>query len=376
MAQDGRVLARDVVELNGGRQRFAVHLTSPASGSSVGTTVRAQARLSIPEGRPVERLEFLVNDRLVTTLYQGPWEAVLELPSAIELTYLRVAAYLADGHLAEDGVFLNSPQPLEEVDVQVVEPFVTVQDRQGRFVRWLSRDGFRIFEDGVEQEILRFGRVEDVPIQVAVLLDNSASMAPVLDEARGAVLTFFERVLRPEDRAAVVTFNRFPNLAVPLTSELPELGAGLAGLSAEGQTSLFDSVVFGLYYLEGVAGQRALLVLSDGRDETSSAEFGEVLRYARRAGVTVYTIALGGNDAQSRAQLRQLANETGGSFYQATGGGSLEQIYQQIESDLRAQYFLSYQSTNTAGGTEFRRVEVRVQGFGRDQVRTMSGYYP
>ena len=178
----------------------------------------------------------------------------------------------------------------------------------------------------------------------------------------------------PRDRAAIITFNRFPTLAVKLTNDLRELGGGLAGLTPEGETSLYDSVMFGLYYFTGIKGQRALLLLSDGRDEGSRFSFEETLEYARRAGVTLYSVGLSLREGSARSDLRRLADETGGRSFFINDIQELPEIYDLIQQELRSQYLLAFQSSSTDESDGFRTLEVKTR---RDlDVKTISGYYP
>jgi Ca-activated chloride channel family protein len=373
--ESGEVVAADERLLNAGGQRFAVRLREPRRGQTYTRSLRAHAQIEVPEERTLERVEFYLNETLMATLYQAPFVQPIALPSTAEVSYVRAAAYLADGNSTEDLVFINSPDYLEEVDVQFIELFAAVVDRSGRPVNGLARSAFRIVEDGVSQDILRFERVENLPIHVGIMVDNSASMSGVLEETRQAALSFFEQAIEPRDRAAVITFNKFPRLAVKLTSDLALLGGGLAGLTAEGQTALYDSLMFGLYYFTGIKGQRAILLLSDGKDESSRFEFDDTLEYARRAGVTIYTIGLEVNDGTARHNLTQLSGETGGQSYFIRDIGDLRKIYHTIQQELRSQYMIAYQSSNTSGDTAFRTVELKVNRAGVD-VKTMRGYYP
>jgi VWFA-related protein len=229
--------------------------------------------------------------------------------------------------------------------------------------------------DGRPQTIARFERVEDLPVHVAVMIDNSASMAPVLDDVRRAALDFFRDAISPRDRAGVITFNRFPNLTVELTNDVTALGAGLAGLVAEGETALYDSVMFGLYYLAGIKGQRALLLLSDGRDEASRFDFDETLEYARRAGIAVYPIGLRLTDAAARQKLARLADTTGGRSFFLRDAAELVDVYGTIQRELRSQYLIAYQSTRPDDEGGFRTVELRVDREGA-VAKTIQGYYP
>ncbi len=371
----GNVVATDSLLINSGGNRFGVKLIEPHKGGSYRDSLLAKVEVEVPEDRTLERVELYLNETLMATLYQEPFTQPIALPPGEPVAYVRAVAYLPDGNSTEDLVFINAPAYLDEVDVQFVELFTTVLDDDDRPVAGLSRSDFTISEDGVEQTIQRFENVEDLPIHVGVLLDSSGSMRRSLVQAREAALTFFRNILTPKDRAAVITFNRVPTLAVKLTNDLTQLGGGLAGLTAEGETSLYDSVLFGLYYFTGIKGQRALLLLSDGRDEGSRFTFDDTLEYARRAGVTIYTVGLGLRDGDARSKLMQLAEETGGGSYFITEIEQLETIYAQIESELRSKYFLAYQSSNNDQDSGFRAIEVEMED--RDlEAKTLSGYYP
>src|SRR6185436_7860460 len=161
--------------------------------------------------------------------------------------------------------------------------------------------------------------------------------------------------------------------AVKFTKDITTLAGGLAGLKAERGTALYDSIVFCLYYFNGVKGQRAVLLLSNGKDEGSRFAFNDALDYARRSGVTLYTIGLGG-DADKRT-LSKLAEETGGRSFFVDSVEGLPAIYKSIEEELRSQYLLGYQSTNTSGQTGFRAVEVKTDRSGLE-AKTIRGYYP
>ncbi len=372
---DGAVVAADEIELNAAGERFAVKLLEPRRGVDYSQSLLARTRVEVPSGQSFERLEYYLNDRLIATLYQEPFAQPIALPPAGELIYVRAVAYLADGRAAEDLVFINAPGHLEKIDVQMVELYTTVLDQLGRPVLGLEQNDFEVFEDKVRQQLIKFETVGDQAIHVGILFDNSASMGPLLDYTRVAALRFFQEALKPRDRAAVITFNRLPRLAVGLTNDLRLLGGGLAGLTAEGETALYDSLMFGLYYFASVRGQRALLLLSDGKDEASRFSFEETLDYARRAGVTVYAIGLFQGEPAVRSRLERLADETGGRGFFLDDLAKLSDVYSLIQQELRSQYLLTYQSSNQEGRDEFRAIRVKLS---RSDLtpKTLSGYYP
>ncbi len=372
---NGEEVASDELLINSGGYRFDVNLVEPRKGKRYARSLRARAEVELPEGRSLDRLELYLNENLVATLYQEPYVHPIVLPENEDVGYVRAVAYLLDGNSTEDLVFINAPDYLEELEIQFVELYTTVLDAQGRPVDGLTRGQFSVREDGVPQKVARFEKVQNLPIHVGILIDNSASMVGTLGEVRKAALSFFQQAITPKDRAAVITFNAFPNLAVELTNDTSALGSGLAGLVPEGQTALYDSVMFALYYFTGIKGQRAILILSDGRDESSRFDFGETLEYARRAGITLYSIGFRLNDFGARKKLAQLAQETGGTSFFIHDIAELELIYRQIQQELRSQYLIAYQSTNTDDDGEFRSVELKVDR--KDlTVKTLSGYYP
>jgi Ca-activated chloride channel family protein len=260
--------------------------------------------------------------------------------------------------------------------VQLVELYTAVTDRNGRPVDGRAAEQFNKKDDGAPQQVVRVERVRDLPIKAGILLDTSASMAESLEAAQQAALAFFTDTVTPKDRAALITFNDRPRLQVKFTNELLALGGGLAGLKAERGTALYDSIVFALYYFNGLKGQRALIVLSDGKDESSKFTLADTIDFARRAGVAIYTIGLGPDlEREARKALEKFSEETGGRSFLVEDAKELTAIYQTIQEELRSQYLLVYQSTNAKPDRKFRTVDVKVKEPGLE-AHTIRGYYP
>jgi len=334
----------------------------------------------VPEGEHLDRVELYLNDAKLATLYQPPYTQALLLPQGKEVTYVRAVAYLAGGGSTEDLVLVNSPGFNQKLDVQFVELYTSVVDSRGRPVDGLAKGDFKVFEDGKEEQILRFEKVTDVPIYAGILLDTSASMSQgdKLDSALKGALSFFDKVITPKDRAAVITFADHPNLAVRFTNQPAVLAGGLAGLTATGNTTLYDSLIYTLYYFGGIKGKRAIILLSDGRDEGSRYSFDEALDYARHSGVAIYSvgISLSSKDQDVRAKLMRLSDETGGRYFFIDRAKEIDAIYDTIQQELRSQYYLAYQSAKEGGDAEkFRTVEVKVGKPGLE-AKTARGYYP
>jgi Ca-activated chloride channel family protein len=370
----GVELASDEVMINGGPHRFAVRLLEPRTIPAGAELVTARAEIDVPEDERLDRVEFHVNDRHYATLYQPPYQQPLPLDGAAGPAWIRVVAVLENGATAEQ-VRMVGGELGDEIDIDFVELHASVLDRLSRPVYDLAADEIEVYEDGVRQQLKRCELLRELPIHAGVLLDTSGSMADQLEEAEEAALQFFSSVLTERDRGTVITFAERPLLAARFTDKVEILASGLAGLEPTGITRLWDSVAYALHYFSGIRGKRALILITDGADSHSEIAYDEVLEYARRTGVALYVIGFNVPQRPPETGLRldRLARETGGRSWRVARAYELEEIYRSIETELRSQYLIAYQSTN-AGGS-FREIDVRVarRGF---EARALRGYYP
>jgi VWFA-related protein len=372
----GVLVSADELVLNQAQGELAVRLLEPPLGkrAAPGETIDVRAELVVPEGRRVERVEFRLGDQVVATRQSPPWTAQITTPSG-DVVYVSAVAHLDDGQQAEALRMLRTPANFEAVDVQLVELYTSVLDKNGRPVLDLGEADFSVVEDGRRQKLQRFGRVDDLPLTLGLIIDVSGSMAASLGEARLAAVGFLRNLVGPGDRCFALSFADRPVVRMPRSDDPEAVAAALESLAAEGSTALHDAVVQGLYYFRGTRGQRALVLLSDGDDTSSAIPFRDALEFARRSGVAIYSIgldlALTGFEA--RDKLKTLAAETGGRSFFVKQASELEGVYAEIERELRSQFLLAYASDGAGAG--FRAVEVRVQRPGL-KARTIRGYYP
>lgn len=372
----GELVAADEVILNQPRGSFKVRILEPRRGAKVVSETTARAEVVVPEDRTVTGVEFKVNDHVVASLEKPPWTAVVRPGGAGETTYVSVTATLDDGRTAEDVRFLNSPDIVEEVDVRLVELYTTVADRTGRLQLGLGEDDFEILEDGRPQQISKFELVENLPLTIGIAIDTSGSMQSALSEAQLAGQAFLANVTRPKDRCFVVAFSGKPTLLMPPTDDVGGCQQGLDGLQAVGWTALHDAIVTSLYYMRELEGQRALVLLSDGDDTTSSIAWKDALEYAKRSGAVVYTVGLGVGelDLGIRHKLSDLAAETGGRTFYVKRAEELSGIYGEIERELRSRYLLAYAPDRSDETGAFHQIEVKLKKGGL-KARTIRGYY-
>jgi VWFA-related protein len=375
-SKDGQAIAQDEVILNEGREAFRVRITSPAKGASLAGAVRVVADLAIPETKRLEKVEFFVNDRRAATLFQEPFQQVVDVPKSSDLGFLRVVATLDDGTSTEDVRYYNAPKYLSEENVKAVELYTSVLAK-GRPVTGLAKENFKVLEDGVPQDLDGFEVVTNLPLSLGIGVDTSGSMEESIVEAQKAAVEFLRNVMTKKDRCFLVTFDNEPQLVSHFTTDRDKLAQALAGLRAQGSTALWDALVYGLYQYQGTKGRKAYVILTDGEDRSSHFTFEAALDYAKKTGVAVYFIGLriGGAQLEVRHKLGRVARETGGMVYYVDSARGLAKIYAEINEELRSQYLLSYVPQNRAVSNHWRKIEVKMTPSNLT-ARTISGYYP
>jgi Ca-activated chloride channel family protein len=266
---------------------------------------------------------------------------------------------------------------------------VSVSDGQRRHVSGLQAENFTVFDEGVPQPVAVFA-TSDSPLDVMLLLDTSGSMGLRLPAARRAAADLVGR-LRSDDRAGLILFDEGATIAHPLSDRHDSVIKAIRSVSPAGATALYEAVYLGLHTLsrssraaDGVRRQ-ALVVLTDGADNASRIPFEQALDAARRGDVTIFTImpaqppeavampALSWREATARFELRRLAEDTGGRTFVTQDPTGVGDVYEQIGSELRAQYWLAYPAG--PGNHGFRRVSVRVNDPPGLQARTRAGYH-
>lgn len=278
------------------------------------------------------------------------------------------------------------PQQIFRAGVDLVSLSVTVVDGQSRYVTDLTEREFSVFEDGVQQEMTFFTRVNQ-PIALSLLLDTSASMDHRMGLAQDAAVGFARR-LRAQDLAQVVDFDSRVEIAQDFTNDDAALERAIRATSAGGSTALFNALYISLKELAKIKAsssdevrRQAIVLLSDGEDTSSLVEFDEVLELAKRSETAIYAIGLQPRDAvaargfrEAEFVLRQLSQETGGRATFVQRAEDLAGIYDQIANELSSQYTLGYAPKNPRRDGAWRRIVVQVGRPGLT-ARTKRGYY-
>lgn len=255
------------------------------------------------------------------------------------------------------------------VSVDLVNVLCSVFDRDtNSFVTNLTRDGFSVYEDGKKQEIKNFARETNLPLTIAMLIDTSGSVAPKLKFEQEAATSFIQSVLREKDRALLMEFDTGVTLLQDFTGDPNKLAKEIRKLKAAGGTSLYDAIYMACdEKLIRETGRKAIVILSDGDDESSNATIQQALEMALRAETTIFVISItkGGffgvqGSPAGDAAMREITRETGGKVFFPFKLEELEDSFRQINQELRSQYSLGYYSTNTARNGSYRKIDIKI----------------
>ncbi len=265
-----------------------------------------------------------------------------------------------------------SSVPTFKANVDLVQVEVGIHDEHGRAVGNFEKGNFSVFEDGKQQDISFFSH-EELPLAVALVVDNSSSIAAALEELRvGALNTL--ALLKPDDKVAIFSFAARPEMVECLTSNHEALSVDLWALSPYGGTALNDAIYDAAQYLRRSAAgsRRAIILVSDNEpsdEETRSAE--ETVRAAQQAGTPVYSVKVGFLEGHSRAfflthsearlhDVEKICKQTGGVLIDTHEGTSVTEALETILNWLKQGYTLGYYPSNRNHDGTFRSIEVRL----------------
>ena len=257
---------------------------------------------------------------------------------------------------------------------------VTVTNRLGRSVTTLTKNNFRILEDGKRQTITNFGIESKLPLSIALLIDTSSSVRTKLNFEKQAATNFIFSIMKPEDRTMVAEFDTGVTLVSDFSGNPTKIAAQLKGLQAGGGTALLDAVyIVARDKLNTPETRNTAIVLSDGADWDSTHSTREALRLIQENNITLYAISTNriGSSGDSRGEsiLKELSSKTGGRVFFPYSAEDLHHAFSLIEEEVRNVYSLTYVPTKKERDGKFRKIKVKLVKAKNLVVRHRRGYY-
>ena len=310
---------------------------------------------------------------------------------------MRFLALLAIGA----SVAIAQDQDTIKVEVNLVNVLCTVRNKSGGLIGNLEKTDFKIFEDGREQEIKNFTRETDLPLTIGLLVDTSKSQERLIDIEKRAAYQFFSKVLRQKDEAFLMQFGAEAELLQDSTNSPKILQKGLDELRLsvplgglhpgpvptmqnQAGTILYDATYLAANEkLRGEVGRKAIVLITDGVDTGSKISRDKSIEAAQKADSIIYSIyyvdrsaygfgTFGGGGGEG--ELRRMSSETGGQVFKVEKNHTLDEIFQEIQDEMRSQYAITYQPPNPKRDGSYHKIEIRVAG--KDyKVQARKGYY-
>lgn len=349
-------------------QRAPLRITSPGTDALVsGPTLLEVA--AVPD---VKSVAFTVDGRQACTVEAAPFRCTWQAGDIVRGHYVRAVATLADGSRLTATVRTKDPGFTEKVRSEAVLVPVIVTDH-GDFVRGLKAADFEILEDGVAQRIAS-SISEEAPLDLVLALDVSGSMEESIGDVKNAVKQLMAK-LRPGDGATLIGFNETMFLLTEREKDQQARERAVDLLSSWGGTALYDATVRSLDLVSHDWTRKGVVIFSDGDDRDSLTSRDSALTRVQASDAMIYTVAFGAGNVvpRLRESLDSYARATGGRAFFSRGAKELDDVFDQIVTELSHQYMLSYSSTNLKQDGAWRNIKVQVRNHKYD-IRARKGY--
>jgi Ca-activated chloride channel homolog len=361
-----------IVSLAG--QSPSLQITSPGDGSYLNGAVRLTATVTpASAAAQVQQIRWFADGRQVCSTSEAPFSCDWDAGETVAEHQVRAVATLKNGQRLVDNVRTKAVEYAEAVDVDVVQVTAVVTDESGRFVPGLKAADFRVFDEDKAQTITHFAS-ENIPLELVTAIDMSSSMTEALPIVKRSA-TKFLAALRPDDPVTVLAFNDNIFTAARRSTDQAVRAKAVERLAPWGGTALYDVIIRAADLLGRQTGRRAIVVFTDGEDQSSHASVPAVVRRVEASDATIYMIGEGrALKARNLQQLmRQLTTVSGGRAFFTDQPSKLEVIFEEILDDLRHQYLLAYAPPDGARDGSWHRLRVDVPGH-RYSVRARQGY--
>jgi Ca-activated chloride channel homolog len=368
----GCAIAAGFTIVLGAAQGPSVRISAPTSDTIISGPTQLEAVVSAEAS--AQSVAFFVNGRLVCTVERPPYRCSWDPGAVVRGHHVRVVATLSDGRTVTGNVRTKDIGVAERSRVDAVLVPVIVTDG-GQFVRGLKKQDFEVFEDDVAQTLASVVS-EDSPLDLVLAIDISGSMEGSLTNVKLAVKQLL-RKLRPGDAATLIGFNDSPFIVAEREKDQQTREAAVDLLASWGGTALYDATVRALDLVGRDWGRKGVVLFSDGDDRNSLTRRETAMAKVQSSDAMLYSIGFGMGSAVPtlRNSLEEYARSTGGRPFFPRKTEELDQVFEDIVSDLANQYVLSYTSSNPTQDSRYRNIKVRVRK-GKYDIRARRGYRP
>ncbi len=355
-------------------QGLSVRITSPLGRTGVPGAVRIVAQVQAAAGA-LGQVRFYVDEKLLGAVSQAPYAVEWVDDNPFLRREIEVAAEDTLGNEARDKVVLEPFEMNEASEVTAVLLEASVQDSKGRFVKGIDPGAFAVYEDGVPQS-LDLVRQEAVGATFALLVDRSTSMSRRMDFVQRTAETL-AGYMTPLDRMIIAPFSKTIGAVTGPTNDQATIVESIKAIKQETGTAILDALSQASTVLASAEGRRAIVLITDGYDEHSSASFESALAAVKSAGATLYVVGIGGVagiSIKGERLLRRLAVETGGRFFFPSRDQQLAEVHDVLTDDVQNRYLLTYTPRNQKVDGSWRTIDVSTNN-AEHVIRARPGYF-
>jgi VWFA-related protein len=292
-------------------------------------------------------------------------------------------------------------EPTIKVEVNLVSVLASVRAKNGTLISNLEQKDFQIFEDGKEQEIRNFTRETDLPLTIGLLVDTSGSQERLINIEQRAASQFFSKVIRQKDEAFLIQFGAESELLQDLTNSPRLLQKGLENLRMsvpvgglhpgpvptmqnQAGTVLYDAVYLAANErLRHNVGRKAIVLITDGVDVGSKISRDKAIEAAQKADAIIYSIyyadrgayGYGSFGGGGDGDLKRMSSETGGQVFRVDKRNTLDDVFNEIQEEMRSQYAITYQPPDPKRDGSYHKIEIKIPANKDYKVQARKGYY-
>jgi Ca-activated chloride channel family protein len=350
-----------------------IEITSPVEDGYLSGPVKLVAVIEPAIAtRLVKEVVFYADSRRLCTVTRQPFACDWDAGDRVVEHMIRVTAELTQGGRIADTVLTRGVKFAEAVDVDVVQLTAVVTDG-GRFVKGLTKDDFKVYDNDRLQTITSF-ESENIGLEMVAALDVSSSMREAMPRVKESSKRFLNG-LRPGDDVTLLAFNDVVYTIAPRSRDAAARVMAIDRMRAWGGTALYDVIIDGLNRLGRQTGRKSMLVFSDGDDQSSHAALDAAIARAESSDATIYAIGQGRAIKTGDLQkvLKRFADVSGGRAFFTDDVDRLDKIFEEILEDLSNQYLVSYSYPDGERDNQWHKIRVEVVG-GKYEVRARPGY--
>jgi Ca-activated chloride channel family protein len=353
---------------------FTVRITSPVDNEFLSGPVKMVAVIEpAPVIKQIKEVVFFADGRKICTLTRFPFECDWDAGERVVEHTVRVTVEHIKGGRTATSVHTKGVKFSEAVDVDVVQFTAVITDSDGRFVKGLKPDDFKVYDNNRPQKITSF-ESENISLEMVVALDVSSSMRAALPSVKESAKRFLGG-LRPGDQVTLLGFNDNVFTLAQRSRDQSARVKAIDLMRAWGGTALYDVVLNGLNLLSRHPGRRSMLLFSDGDDQSSHATLEAAIARAESSDATVYVIGQGRaiRAFELQSVLKKFATISGGRAFFTEDVTRLDRFFEEVLEDLSNQYLISFAYPDNERDGQWHAIRVEVAD-GKYHVRAREGY--